>query len=410
MCFMECHKIHFRFGYLFTFGQQKHSMPRFSGSYRSKLPKVETTIFTKMSQLATEQQAINLSQGFPDFNCSPELIELVSFYMKSGYNQYAHMAGYIGLREAISQKVKKLYGTYYNPETEITITAGGTQAIFTAIESIITEGDEVIIFTPAYDCFEPAVELNGGKVIFIQLKLPEYTIDWELVKKVISQKTKMIIINSPHNPTGGVLKEDDLMQLEKIIGNTDIILLSDEVYEHIVFDGLQHQSASRFPNLANRSFIISSFGKTFHTTGWKVGYCLAPENLMKEFRKAHQYIVFSVNTPVQFALAEFLKYEAAYLDLSNFYQQKRDLFLKLIDKSRFSFIPSKGTYFQLLKYDKISSESDVDFSVRLTKENKIASIPVSVFYQKKVDEKVLRFCFAKDDETLYRAAEIINAI
>jgi methionine aminotransferase len=363
-----------------------------------------------MSQLAGEQLAINLSQGFPDFNCSPELTALVNKYMTSGYNQYSHMAGFIGLREAISEKVQSLCGTYYHPETEITITAGGTQAIFTAIASVISEGDEVIIFTPAYDCFEPAIELNGGKPIFVQLNTPEYTIDWESVKKVINQKTKMIIINSPHNPSGNVLKENDFIQLEKIIGNTDIIVLSDEVYEHIVFDGLKHQSAARFPNLADRSFIISSFGKTYHTTGWKVGYCLAPENLMKEFRKAHQYIVFAVNTPIQHALSEYIKNKAAYTELSTFYQQKRDLFLKLIEPSRFTFIPSKGTYFQLLKYNNITDEADEEFCVRLTKEKKIASIPVSVFYHKKVDDHVLRFCFAKDDDTLQRAAEIINSI
>ncbi len=386
------------------------SMPQFTGSYRSKLPQVETTIFTKMSQLANEEMAINLSQGFPDFNCSPELIELVNKYMKAGFNQYPHMAGFIGLRESISEKVESLYQTHYNPDTEITITAGGTQAIYTAIASTITEGDEVILFTPAYDCFEPAITLNGGKPIFVQLSTPEYNIDWESVKKVINQKTKMIIINSPHNPSGNVLSASDFDQLEKIIGNTDIIVLSDEVYEHIVFDGLQHQSAARFPGLASRSFIISSFGKTYHTTGWKVGYCLAPENLMKEFRKAHQYIVFAVNAPVQHALADFLKNQAAYLELGAFYQQKRDLFLNLIQSSRFKAIPSKGTYFQLLNYSDITEEGDVDYSIRLTKENKIASIPISVFYHMKVDNHMLRFCFAKDDDTIYRAAEIINAI
>lgn len=385
-------------------------MPNFTGSYRSKLPKVETSIFTQMSQLAVKESALNLSQGFPDFSCSPDLIELVNKYMKEGFNQYSHMAGYIGLREAISEKVKSLYNAYYNPETEITITAGGTQAIFTAIASCISEGDEVIIFTPAYDCFEPAIELNGGKPIFVQLSLPDYTIDWEFVKKVINQKTKMIIVNSPHNPTGNVLKEYDFVQLEKIVGNSDIIVLSDEVYEHIIFDGHIHQSAARFPNLANRSFIISSFGKTYHTTGWKVGYCLAPENLMKEFRKAHQYIVFAVNTPIQHALSEYLSRTEEFTGLSVFYQKKRDLFLQLISGSRFTFVPSGGTYFQLLKYKIISDESDVDFAIRLTKEKKIASIPVSVFYHKKVDEKVLRFCFAKDDDTLYRAAEILNSI
>ncbi|MEQ9063281.1 MAG: methionine aminotransferase [Vicingaceae bacterium] len=361
-----------------------------------------------MSHLAVQEQAINLSQGFPDFSCSPSLIELVNKFMQAGYNQYSHMAGFIGLRKVISDKVEKLYGLRYNAETEITITAGGTQAIFTAIISSISEGDEVIIFTPAYDCFEPAIELSGGKPIFVQLSGPDYHIDWELVKKVINQKTKMIIINSPHNPTGNVLTEEDFDQLEKIVGNSDILVLSDEVYEHIVFDGRQHQSMARFPKLAERSFVVSSFGKTYHTTGWKVGYCLAPENLMKEFRKAHQYIVFAVNTPIQHALSEFLLYEDAYNGLSAFYQDKRDLFLKLIANSRFKFEPSKGTYFQLLRYDGITDMGDVEYAIELTKKNKLASIPVSVFYHKKVDNKVLRFCFAKDDSTLQAAAEILN--
>jgi len=363
-----------------------------------------------MSQLAAQENAVNLSQGFPDFSCSPDLTDLVNKYMRAGYNQYSHMAGYIGLRQAISDKVNKLYGSYYDPETEITVTAGGTQAIFTAIASTVGEGDEVILFTPAYDCFEPAIELNGGKPVFVQLSIPDYAIDWESVKKVINQKTKMIIINSPHNPSGTVLNHEDFEQLEKIVGNSDILVLCDEVYEHIIFDGLQHQSIARYPNLAERSFVISSFGKTYHTTGWKVGYCLAPANLMKEFRKAHQYIVFAVNTPVQHAIAEFLQNESAYNGLSSFYQQKRDLFLSLIAPSRFTAIPSKGTYFQLLNFENITDKSDVDFAIELTKKNKIASIPVSVFYHKKVDAHVLRFCFAKDDETLRLAAEIINAI
>ncbi|HAW51286.1 MAG TPA: methionine aminotransferase [Flavobacteriales bacterium] len=385
-------------------------MPHFSGPIRSKLPKVETTIFTVMSQLAAKENAVNLSQGFPDFSCSPDLTELVNKYMKAGFNQYSHMAGFIGLRQIISDKVSKLYGAYYNPETEITVTAGGTQAIYTAIASTIGEGDEVILFTPAYDCFEPAIELNGGKPVFVQLSVPDYSVDWESVKKVINQKTKMIIINTPHNPSGTVLNHDDFEQLEKIVGNTDILVLCDEVYEHIVFDGLMHESITKFPNLAERSFVISSFGKTFHTTGWKVGYCLAPENLMKEFRKAHQFIVFAVNTPIQHAIAEFLQDEHSYMDLSSFYQQKRDLFLSMISPSRFKAIPSKGTYFQLLNFENITDKSDVDFSVELTKTKKIASIPVSVFYHKKVDAHVLRFCFAKSDETLRLAADIINSI
>ena len=385
-------------------------MPNYPNAIKSKLPKVGTTIFTVMSQLAHEQKAINLSQGFPDFESSSELSNLVSEAMKKGFNQYASMAGLITLREEIARKTINLYGTEYHPESEITVTAGATQAIYTAIAATVQEGDEVIIFTPAYDCYEPAIELNGGKAVFVQLHAPDYTVNWEQVKKLINQRTKMIIINTPHNPTGTVLKEEDMLALEKIVSNTDIVLISDEVYEHIIFDGQQHQSAAKFPGLAERSFIISSFGKAFHNTGWKVGYCIAPKNLMNEFRKAHQFIVFCVNHPVQYALAEYLKNEEHYLQLNNFYQHKRDLFIDLIKDSRFEVIPSSGTYFQLLSYKNITDAADTDFAIELTKKNKIASIPVSVFYHQKVDEKVLRFCVAKMEETLHKAAEILNKV
>ncbi len=377
---------------------------------KSKLPKVGTTIFTVMSQLANENNAINLSQGFPDFKSSDKLIDLVTSAMKQGLNQYAPMAGVLALREQIAIKTEKLYGAKYHPESEITITSGATQAIFTAIAATISEGDEVIIFTPAYDCYEPAIELNGGKSVFVQLHAPDYKIDWEQVKKLINQRTKMIIINTPHNPSGKTLSERDMQALEKIVSNTDIIVLSDEVYEHIIFDGKPHQSAAKFPGLMERSFIISSFGKTFHNTGWKMGYCVAPKNLMTEFRKAHQFIVFSANTPMQYALAEYLKQEENYLQLSGFYQQKRDFFVNLIQGSNFEILPSQGTYFQLLSFENISDEKDTDFAIRLTKEYKLASIPVSVFYHKNVDEKILRFCFAKKEETLEKAAEILNRI
>lgn len=387
-----------------------HEMPEFNGSLRSKLPKSGTTIFTVMSQLAAEEKAINLSQGFPDFECDPELVSLINQYMKKGYNQYAPMAGHMPLRESIARKTEELYGAIYHPETEITVTAGGTQAIFTAIAATINEGDEVIIFTPAYDCYEPAIELNGGKAIYIQLTLPDYSIDWDQVKKVINQKTKMIIINTPHNPTGSVLGEGDMMMMEKLIGNTDILVLSDEVYEHILFDGTRHESVCRYPGLAQRSFIVSSFGKTYSATGWKIGYCLAPEALMKEFRKAHQYIVFAVNTPIQCALAEYLEKKEAYLELSAFYQEKRDYFNRLVNGSRLEALPTRGTYFQLFGYGNITDEADTDFAVRLTKEHKLATIPVSVFYHRKVDEKVLRVCFAKENSTLEQAAEVINNI
>jgi len=379
-------------------------------SIHSKLPKVGATIFSKMSALAQTENAINLSQGFPDFNCSPKLIELVNQAMRNGKNQYAPMAGILPLREKIAEKTEALYSGIYNPESEITITAGATQAIFTAIASTVNEGDEVVVFTPAYDCYEPAIELIGAKPVYVQLKAPDYQINWREVQKVINQKTKMLIINSPHNPTGSILNGQDLQQLEKLLHNTDILVLSDEVYEHILFDGYEHQSVARFPRLAERSFIVSSFGKTYHSTGWKVGYCLAPEVLMKEFRKTHQYNVFSVHTPTQYAYAGFLDKEEEYLKLRSFYQNKRDLFVKLLRNSRFEIMHTAGSYFQLLNYAAISDEKDTDFAIRLTVEHKVASIPVSVFYNQRIDNKVLRFCFAKNDETLERAAEILNKL
>lgn len=385
-------------------------MTEYPNPIKSKLPKVGTTIFTVMSQLANEHNAINLSQGFPDFESSEELSALVTEAMKKGLNQYAPMAGLMSLREQIAIKTEKLYGVSYHPESEITITAGATQAIYTAIAATICEEDEVIIFTPAYDCYEPAIELNGGKPVFVQMHAPDYSVNWEQVKKLINQRTKMIIINTPHNPTGKVFSDNDMLALEKIVSNTDIIVISDEVYEHIIFDGEQHQSAARFPGLAKRSFIISSFGKTFHNTGWKIGYCIASKNLMAEFRKAHQFIVFCVNHPMQYALAEYIKNEQNYLQLSSFYQQKRDYFNSLIKDSRFETLPSKGTYFELLRYKNITNIPDTEFAVELTQKHKIASIPVSVFYHQKVDEKVLRFCVAKKEETLLRAAEILNKV
>lgn len=376
----------------------------------SKLPNVGTTIFTVMSKLANEQQAINLSQGFPDFDCDPTLFELVNKHMKAGNNQYAPMPGTLALREAIATKTNKLYNASYDPDTEITVTAGATQAIYTAISAVIHEGDEVIVFEPAYDCYQPAIEMNGGKTIYLQLVAPTYSIDWEQVRKVINHRTRMIIINTPHNPTGSILSGADMVMLQKLTKDTDILILSDEVYEHIIFDGQQHESVANYPLLAERSFIISSFGKTFHATGWKMGYCLAPQNLMTEFRKVHQFLVFSCNTPVQLALADYLKDENQYLELGKFYQKKRDHFISLIANSKFDLSPSAGTYFQLLQYGDISKEKDTAFAVRLTTEFKIASIPISVFYHDPVDNFVLRFCFAKKDETLEKAAKILNSI
>ncbi|MEQ8910451.1 MAG: methionine aminotransferase [Vicingaceae bacterium] len=385
-------------------------MPSFSASLHSKLPKVGQTIFSTMSALAAKENALNLSQGFPDFDGSPELIELVHKAMNSGLNQYAPMPGLLSLRESIAEKTEKLYTGVYHPETEVTVTAGATQAIFTAIAATVNEGDEVILFTPAYDCYEPAIELVGGKPVYVKLEEPDYRINWEAVKKLINQQTKMIIINSPHNPSGSIMSMHDMQQLQKLTEGSNILILSDEVYEHIIFDGYEHQSIARYPKLAERSFVISSFGKTYHTTGWKMGYCLAPADLMKEFRKAHQYNVFAVNTPVQAAYAEFLKKEEEYLNLGAFYQEKRDLFVSLLKGSRFSLKHTAGSYFQLLGYEKISEEKDTDFAIRLTKEHKVASIPISVFYNQNYDNHVLRFCFAKQNSTLEQAAEILQKV
>ncbi|MBK7668295.1 MAG: methionine aminotransferase [Sphingobacteriaceae bacterium] len=377
---------------------------------QSKLPNIGTTIFTVMSGLAREHNAINLSQGFPDFSCNPLLLELAQKHMNAGFNQYAPMQGIIQLRERIAEIIKTCYNANYNPDTEITITAGATQGIYTAIAAFINKGDEVIIFEPAYDCYVPAIEVHGGVAVPLQLTYPDFTINWEEVKQKVNAKTKMIIINTPHNPSGTVLNENDLKELQNIVAGKNIIVLSDEVYEHMAFDNKPHQSVARYEQLRAQSFIISSFGKTVHTTGWKIGYVAAPKELMNEFRKVHQFLVFAVNHPFQLALADFLADSKNYLDLKNFYQQKRDYFQKLISPSRFVIEPCTGTYFQLLNYKKISEEKDTDFAIRLTKEKKLASVPLSVFYSKQTDNKLLRFCFAKKDETLQQAAEIINSL
>jgi methionine aminotransferase len=330
--------------------------------------------------------------------------------MRDGYNQYAPMAGIFELREQIAKKYDLLYQSTYFPESEITVTAGATQAISCILTAFINKDDEVIIFKPAYDCYEPFVELNGGNTIDIQLEAPLYAINWELVKQKISPKTKMIIINTPHNPSGRVFSKQDMMQLQALTKDTNIIILSDEVYEHIIFDDVQHQSACLFPDLKERSFVVGSFGKTFHNTGWKIGYCCAPKNLMEEFRKVHQFNVFCVNHPIQKGLAEYLKDPEMYLGLPKFYQEKRDLFLNLIKPSRFKYLPSNGTYFQVLDYSEITQEADTEFAKRLVLEFGIASIPLSVFNTNHLDNHVLRFCFAKTENTLKQAAEILNVI
>lgn len=383
---------------------------QFKGSIKSKLPNANTSIFAVMTALANEHIAINLAQGFPDFEVSPNLIELVNKYMKQGMNQYASMPGLLSLREKIAQKTFDLYSAQYDPNTEITIVPGATHGIYAVMSAMISEGDEVIVIEPCYDSYVPSIALNGGRAIFVELKLPEFKIDWNEVKKLVNFKTKMILINTPHNPTGSILNAQDMQKLEKIVRGTDVIICSDEVYEHMVFDKVEHQSVARFPALAERSFIISSFGKTYSTTGWKMGYILAPANLTVELRKIHQFMAFSTNTPIQYAMAEFIDNKAIYNELSGFYQEKRDYFRKLLKGSNFKLMPCQGSYFQLLNYSKITQEKDTDFAIRLTKENKIASIPVSVFYHKQTDNQLLRFCFAKQNETLEKAAEKLMKI
>ncbi|MGZ3872142.1 MAG: methionine aminotransferase [Mucilaginibacter sp.] len=371
----------------------------------SKLPQTGTTIFTVMSALATEVGAINLSQGFPDFDTSPQLVELVNTAMKNGHNQYAPMPGLLTLRERIAQKTEKLYGAVYNPDTEITITAGGTQAIFTAITAVVNPNDEVIIFEPAYDSYAPAIKLMGGIVKSLELEPPDYRIAWDMVKRLINNKTRMIILNSPHNPTGTILRKEDIDELCAIVKNQDILILSDEVYEHLIYDGETHHSMARYAELQQRSFIVASFGKPFHATGWKVGYCMAPAFLMQEFRKVHQFLVFSVNSPIQYAIAEYLKDDDTYLSLPAFFQQKRDHFREGLAQTRFGILPCYGTYFQSVNYDSITDEKDGEFALRMTKETRVAAIPTSVFYNKGTDHHVLRFCFAKKQETLDEAIE-----
>ena len=385
-------------------------MPHFPGTIASKLPRVGTTIFTVMSRLAAEHNAINLSQGFPDFDCAPELRALFAKYVNAGLNQYPPMAGVAPLREAIAEKAAALYGASYDPEHEVTVTPGATYGIFTAIAAMVRPGDEVILFEPAYDSYAPSVEVNGGRPVYVQLRFPDYSIDWREVQNAITPRTRMIVINTPNNPTASVLSAEDLRMLESVLRGTDITVVSDEVYEHIVFDGCRHQSVARFPGLAERSFVVSSFGKTYHVTGWKMGYVLAPRELMAEFRKVHQFNVFVANGPIQYALADYMQRRDAYLELAAFYQRKRDFFLEGIRGSRFEPLPSRGTFFQNLRYDAISDEKDADLAVRLTREHGVASIPVSAFYREPPPHRVLRFCFAKSEETLARGAEILSRL
>jgi methionine aminotransferase len=376
----------------------------------SKLPSVGTTIFTVMSKLAADLGAINLSQGFPDFDCDPALVDAIARHMRDGRNQYAPMQGVPVLRQAIAQKFAELYGAHYDPDTEVTVTSGGTEGIFDSVAAVVQPGDEVIVFEPCYDSYVPSIELNGGRPVVISLRYPDYAVPWDEVRRAITPRTRMLMFNSPHNPTATTLSGADMEELVRIVQDTEILIMSDEVYEHIVFDGERHESMARYEPLRQRSFIVGSFGKTYHATGWKIGYTVAPAALSAEFRKVHQFVTFSTNTPMQYGLAEFVAGRRGYPELSAFYQRKRDLFLSLIAGSRFRPLHSRGTYFQLLDYSAITDEADMDFALRLTKEHGVASIPTSAFLYTQSPPKALRFCFAKKDETLERAAERLRAL
>ncbi|AWI52122.1 aminotransferase [Aquabacterium olei] len=380
-------------------------MPDTPVSIASRLPQVGTTIFTVMSALAQQHGALNLSQGFPDFDAPADLLALLDEATRAGHNQYAPMAGMPVLREAIAEKVQALYGVAYDVDTEVTVTAGATQGLFTAIAALVHPGDEVIVFAPAYDSYAPSVELQGGKVVYATLSQPDWRPDWDEVGRLITPRTRMVIVNSPHNPTGSVWTADDMARLEALLQGTDIVVLSDEVYEHMVFDQVRHESVLRYPGLAERSVVVSSFGKTYHITGWKVAYCVAPRALMAEFRKAHQFIVFTVHAPSQVALATFMKRPGWYEQLKALYQGKRDIFRQAISGSRFELLPCQGTYFQCVRYSAISDEGDRAFVERLVTEHGVAAIPVSAFYPDGRDEGVIRFCFAKSAATLEKALE-----
>ncbi|WP_312340434.1 methionine aminotransferase [Sphingobacterium sp.] len=376
----------------------------------SKLPHVGTTIFTKMTMLANAQQALNLSQGFPDFETDPKLVQLVAQAMEKGYNQYAPMIGAQPLRDVIVKKYKEIYDVEIDATEELTITAGGTQAIFTAIATVVRPEDEVIIFEPAYDCYAPTIELFGGKVVPVRLLAPDFRIDWDYVATLINAKTRLIIINNPNNPTGKVLDKEELIKLGALLEGTSTLLLSDEVYEHIVFDGVLPQSVIGIPSLRERSFVVASFGKLLHTTGWKIGYCIAPALLTQEFRKVHQFNVFSVNSPMQFAIAEYLGDLSYVKGLPAFFEQKRNLLKDGLRESRFKILPCEGTYFLNIDYSAISQEKEFEFACSLTEQYKIATIPLSAFYKEVTNQQVLRVCFAKKDETLRKAVEILKKI
>lgn len=376
----------------------------------SKLPHIGTTIFTVMSKLASDCGAINLSQGFPGFECDPALLDLVNKYMKAGYNQYAPMSGVPILCERIAEKTNLIYDVNLDSESEITVVSGATEALYAAVAAVVKDGDEVILFDPAYDSYAPAIELNGGIPIFVPLELPDFSVNWESVKSAITDKTRLIMVNTPHNPSGYVWTQEDLDTLAELIQNKDILIVSDEVYEHITFDGRKHISLLTHPILRERTFVCGSFGKTFHVTGWKIGYCLAPPKLTEEFRKIHQFLTFSTATPLQYALAEYLSEPSRYLSLPDFYQKKRELFCDGLKETPFEFTPAQGSFFQMVSYAHLSQESDYELAVRLTKEIGVASIPISVFFSAKKDHKILRFCFAKHDSDLIKALDKLHNI
>ena len=376
----------------------------------SKLPGVGTTIFTVMSKLAADVGAINLSQGFPDFDCDPALVDAVARHMREGRNQYAPMQGVPALRQAIGAKYESFHGRRYDPDTEVTVTSGGTEAIFDAVAAVVRSSDEAIVLEPCYDSYVPAIELSGATPVVVSLRSGDYSIDWDALRAAVTPRTRVLLINTPHNPTGAIITGTDIEQLKALVRGTDIIIVSDEVYEHIIFDGAQHESVARHPELAERSFIIGSFGKTYHITGWKVGYAVAPAALTAEFRKVHQFVTFSTNSPVQHALADFLSTQQGLRELGPFFQAKRDLFLRLMEGSRFRPLPCRGSYFQLMDYSAITDEDDTAFAIRLTKEHGVASIPTSPFLYRASAPKVVRFCFAKKDETLAAAAERLRSV
>lgn len=376
----------------------------------SKLPDIGVSIFSVMTKLANEHKAINLSQGFPDFDCDPALVEAVSRAMRDGHNQYAPMPGVLALREGIAAKVEQLYGARYDAATEVLVTSGATAGLYATLTALVQPGDEVVLFEPCYDSYVPVIRLSGGTPVFVSLRYPDYAVNWDDVRRAITPKTRAILVNTPHNPTGMMWTADDMRRLASIVDGSDIVIIADEVYEHIIFDGRRHESILRYPDLRSRAVVISSFGKTFHTTGWKVGYCVAPQPLIAEVTRVHQFVTFTVHTPSQIAFAEFVKRDPGARELGGFYQRKRDLFLDLVKDSRFKPLPCGGTYFQLLDYSSFSKESDKDIALRLIKEHGVASIPVSAFLYKDAGGPVLRFCFAKKEETLTAAAERIRKV